>query len=242
MELRVTKSELKELYNEAQSANELWVLAKERGFVFETEESEGEIAVFARIYLAYRRRLHHKGLVMPRKGSQQWLLMEKITEDAIGFCKEFDLDIREGFHEYLKIANTFKGLKLRVLQYKSETIARTYEAFIEITEGENKELVKEIMDCYAEQSVRVSGIVPETKGYLDQLNYVKAAKLVLKYNIQPREFIEILTDKWAWTQDILQPKQLHGDKAEEYLQGNNGHHKSPLKVKKVTLPKGPDRY
>lgn len=244
MELRITKSDLKDLYRECKTSKELWKIAKERGFIFEFDESAGEVSIFARIYIAYRRTLHHSGLRMPRKGSQQWLLMEKVAIDAVNFCREFDLDIRAGFHEYLKTANSIKSLKLRVLSYKSETISRAYEAYVEITESPHKDDMIFVIDAYSAYCLRTCGMAPETKRFADKIHYLHAAVLCVKYNMQPQEFIEFLEDKWAWTGDMLKPHQLNGEKAEEYLQGRNSQQDVPKQrnIKRVFLPKGVDRY
>lgn len=213
------------------------------GYVTEEKvEDNFEEYTFAMIYLAYRRRRHHKGLSLIKEGHSQWSLLCNVTKEAVEFIEQAELELRGGFVTYLEQAETLGFSTLRELRFKGTKITEVYTAEQAVINDPNALLTDRLVEAYTREILTRTGYAPVVKVATDYLPFMEASILALKYNLSPTQYIQGLAEKWEWA-GSLQKHQLHGSKAEEYLRDLvDGGVIAPRNVKKVKLKKGADRY
>ncbi len=207
-------------------------------------EDNYEPIVFAQIYLAHRRRMHHKGQTLITDQSPQWTLLKRVTDEALEFIGAMDhaVEMREGFVYYLKLAEDQGWVGLRDLRYKGRKLVEIYESESAVDQDPNQETTDRLVEAYVQETLKRTGYAPGVKDAKDYIPFMKAAVLCLKYKVSPKHYIEYLASKWEWA-GTLKSNQLHGPKAEEYLRDLGLHPADTYAVvKKVVLKKGADRY
>ncbi len=239
--LKIPKEDLRGLYTKTSSFEELWDILEFSGYVDEKATLNLDLDyLFARIYKNFRVRAKHKGIHLISPGNRQWTLLMGVTEDAEVFCKEFSFSYREGFIKYLSIAQELGVLKLNSLRYNGDKISSYYAMGKEIEEDPHSDLTFRTKEIFIKNILIRYGVVEQD---IDSphfhIHFVRFTKECHQRKINPISFINIVFDIWAWTQEPLNPKNIHS----EYTFKASASTEIPTMVaKKVTLHKGKDRY
>lgn len=182
--------------------------------------NKGDASLVASLIYAIRIKLKHKGVrqitpSMPR----EWVNCKKLAEICNTFCKDFNLETREGFIKYLELGikriRSYRQLTQKLISLQ-ETISQTYETEQEYQNlsRKDKEGIKEIHDYYVGKIADKTGIVedfskdPEKYGYfIDLYNFLQ------ENGWDYRDYITAQFEGLAWCNSIPELSTLTSDKA-----------------------------
>jgi hypothetical protein len=216
---------------------------RKEGYVDDVEIELGlEEALFSRIYLYYRRSLHHKGLRMIKEGSKRWPIIVEITKKAIEFSDKFNLEHRQGFLEYLQEASTIDRLELNKLNWETthHKIMEHYGLMDSINNSPHFQDSVIIQRAFVEEVVQRYGTHIEVT-LKDQVKFITAAQWAKERKMTPKMYVEFLAEKWAWTGNF-EPHHLASEKAKEYLREYDQAVPVKKKIKKVKISKGWNKW
>jgi len=236
--LKTTREELEELIGamsqEGWSSKDLFDTAKEWGFT-----EEGSITPymeFAKMYLAYRRSMKHRGVVLVRPGTGQWHTLIDVVDEALAFSSENKLERRAGFKLFLDVASKItNSMKLHEIRAKADNIHEHFVA-VAICEGDqNPKITVRILDAWESKHLAQTGDYMNYGKEPLQLQYfVEAAVLCRLYGFRPEDFVGMIFNEFAW---LGTPKPFHmvGSKAKELLKHGHDQKHGAKKVKRVSL-------
>lgn len=176
--------------------------------------------VFAHTLTLVRRKLKHRGVQMIRIDDKDWLHIKEISSKADEFCKEFNLDTKKGYEQYVTI-----GLSMMVnyslYKFKSihGPIINKYEAIDLIQCDRNSDATSRAHLTYlkivGERIGDVQGYekVPEKYKY-----FVLVAAEAKKYGISVKDYIQSQFAAFEWRNAVPDPAQMVGEKAVQRLQ------------------------
>lgn len=182
--------------------------------------NKGDASLVADLIYAIRIKLRHKGVrkineSMPR----EWVNCKKLAEICNTFCKDFNLETREGFIKYLELGikriSSYRQLTQKLISMQ-ESISQAYETEQEYQNlsRKDKEGIKEIHDYYVGKIADKTGIVedfskdPEKYGYFIDLYH-----FLQENGWDYRDYITAQFEGLAWCNSIPELSTLTSDKA-----------------------------
>lgn len=123
----------------------------------------GAAALFADILYAERIKLKHRGVKKINETSgRDWDTCKNLANICNTFCKDFGLNLREGYIKYIEIGiSRMEGNNRNLLQRlvsMSENIFTQYGDELELQEDENPWLTKQGFEYYVQKIAKVTGI------------------------------------------------------------------------------------
>lgn len=181
---------------------------------------KADAQLFAKILVSIRKAKKHRGISIIKEGNKEWGIIKEVTSLATSFCKDFNLELKEGYVEYIETAmQVLPTFSLNRINYKHEEISKTYEALSEIRKDNNPELTSEIYDNYYQIIASKTGITNDyRKRPLKFVHFVRAAKAVKELDIKPFDYVNAQFKSLEWINGLPDPSQLNGDGAVERLQ------------------------
>lgn len=235
--LRVTPQELEDLLKAMPdgiwAVETFWETAKDWGFV--EEGSQTPYMEFAKMYLAYRRSMKHRGVTLIKPGTRQWHNLIDVADEAMAFGKENGLEQRAGYKLFLDVASKItNSMKLHEIRAKADNI---HEHFVAVAICENDSFPKLSAQIYEEwerRHLEATGTFSDSSEPLTYQYFVEAAELCKSWKWRPKEFVGMIWNEFAW---LGTPKPFHmvGEKAKELLQRGHDNKHGKKKIKRVSL-------
>lgn len=179
-----------------------------------------DTAIFAQLLLLLRRKLKHRGITLIQPGDADWLNLKEGCKLATDFCNEFQIQIKEGYKEYISIGlSMMKNFSIFKFKNLHSAICNIYEARLEIESDKYPEQTKKAHDLYLAMISEKVGYsqgyenVPEKYKY-----FIYVVDICRKFGITLREYLKSQFSAFDWRNGIPDPMQLSGDKAIERLQ------------------------
>lgn len=187
-----------------------------------TLASNGNANLAAELLYATRIKLKHRGVKKVDENDPQWPTIKKLAEACNIFCRDFDLtDIRAGYIQYLNIG--FKRMNgshrnyLNRLVSMAQVISEVYSAIRYINQDRNPLMTASIHDHYCRVIADRAGFKVD---YHDQpdvyVHFVLLREYCNDHGIDPEEWIDSQFEGLAWCNGIPEPKNLMGDKSQDY--------------------------
>jgi hypothetical protein len=174
--------------------------------------------IFAQLWILNRRKLHHKGLTIPKPGDNEWLNYKQAAKLASEFCNEFDLKPKEGMNEYIRLGLT-KMKNVSVFKFTSlhSSICSTYESKKEIDSDHDPEITEEAYGVYGMLVARKIGEFSNNYKEIPEkyVCFKRAKEEAKKLNLSMSSYIEAQFWGMEFRSGIPDPYQLYGDKAVE---------------------------
>jgi len=234
--LKATKDELSDLiYGESKNEriDELWETAKEWGLI--EEGSQTPYMEFAKMYLAYRRSMKHRGVTLIKPGTNQWRNLIDVCDEAMAFGKENGLEQRTGFKLFLDVASKItNSMKLHEIKAKADNIHEHFVAVAICGDDKNPKLSAQIYEAWEKRHLEATGTFSSSSEPLQYQYFVEAAELCREWKWRPHEFVAMIWNEFAW---LGNPKPFHmvGDKAKEMLARGHDAKYGKKKIKRVSL-------
>lgn len=206
-----------------------------------------DTAVFAQLLLLVRQQLKHRGLKLIKVGDPDWLNIKEACKLATDFCNEFQLEIKTGYKEYIKLGMR-KMKNFSVFKFKNlhSAICNEYEAIQIINQDRTPNQTEECHDIYLANIADRTGFSQGYKDYPEKYQYfVKAKEEAKKFGVSSRIYISAQFHGFEWNNSVPDPAQLVGpkslDRLQKYAFANNirlGEKVSRINFKQVkTTPK-----
>lgn len=177
--------------------------------------------IFASLLTKVRQQRKHRGVKTIEVSSKEWGIVKECTGNAINFCYDFNLPIREGFIVYLNIWMDLvdRGrLIINMLPSKHETICNIYQAKVDIEEDVNKDETEKAHDKYMSIIAEKTGLTKDyRKEPLNYVYFVYASKLAKHLGVRADQYIQAQFDGLSWANGIPAPSQLVTKNAETRL-------------------------
>ncbi len=185
--------------------------------------SLGDANLAANIFYSVQVSMKFKGVRKIEESQPRlWASCKKLADICNIFCKDFELETRAGYIEYIKTGlNILKNRNhksyLNSLLNMSEEISKTYQSKQELLEDSDPGFTKKIHDYYCKTIVNRTGIRVD---YTDQPSlYAYFKDVANKCNeddIDYRDWIDAQFEGLAWCNGMPEPQNLVNDKAYGY--------------------------
>ena len=186
-----------------------------------TSSTTEDANLMARLLVAVRRQLKHKGVQQITPASRDWDTIKVMTQQANNFCADFEIHIkRVGYIAYLK-SGIAKMQQFSIRKFNSlyQPICEYYQATLEIEADDNPEFTKKIHDYYKKKVAVRTGIMVSFKDRPEKYKvFVGVRKLCKELTVDPAIFIDAQFDGLEKFSAVPDPIQLLGQKAKERLQ------------------------
>ncbi len=128
----------------------------------------GDASLFANILYAERIKLKHRGVKKINESSgRDWDTCKNLANICNDFCREFNLETREGYIKYIEIGiSRMEGNNRNLLQRlvsMSENIFAQYGDEMELQEDRNPWLTDQGFEYYVQKIAKVTGIYDNKK-------------------------------------------------------------------------------
>lgn len=175
--------------------------------------------LMARIIYSVRISLKHRGVVQIKPTARDWGQVKEIASMANNFALDFKLGKKEAYIAYIKIAaSKMKAFNISRITSMHESIAKTYEADIEIKADPNPKLSLFIHDYYRIKVGKKTGMLNK---YTDDpekyVYFVRVAKLCKELDLRPEYYIDSQFAGLEYRGSFPEPPQLIGQKSKERL-------------------------
>lgn len=177
-------------------------------------------AIFVGVIHLLRRQMKHRGLILPKPGSPEWLNYKEVTSLATEFCNEFGFSQKEGFKKYAEIGIS-KIQNFSIFKFKNlhEAIFKEYDATAKIGNDRNAKLTFQAHNYYTKLvQERIGFCQGYSKDPVKYACFIDAVKTAIEFGIDPRTYIKAQFAGFDWRSGIPDPLQLNGVKAIERLQ------------------------
>lgn len=174
-------------------------------------------STFITTIILVRRQLKHRGLQMPKPGTQEYLAYKEPAKLAMEFCEEFGLKTKEGFKAYCQIAiSKMKNFSVPKIRSMHESIVKEYEAREAIRLDPDPEQTEVAHELYR-------ALVAERVGYSQSYKdlpekyacFVEVAKRAKELRLALHFYMKSQFDAMDWRSGLPDPYQLVGLKADE---------------------------
>lgn len=240
--LTCNKEELKDLIEAmskdggwpAWTTEQLFETAQEWGLL---EEGHQDVYLeFAKMYLAYRRGMKHRGISLIKPGNRQWKMLIEVCDEAIAFYKENNLEKRQGFKLFLDVAGQVtQSMRLQEIRRKADHIHEHFVALAIIEGDQNTKITNQIYDEYEKRYVVATGDHINIALEPLQLQYfVEAAELCREYKYRAKDFVGMVFNEFAWL-GVPKPYHLVGAKAKELVKRGHDAKFGAKRIKRVSL-------
>jgi len=231
--LKITKDEFLSALGDVRDPQKLWEILVEAGYVKKKRLGDDNEGMFLKVWLAVRKKFK---LGSPKSIPRSQL--EEATYEAMAFAKEFDLDLRIGMVAYCTIAaEQFEAHQLYRLPFFSDKISHFYSVHQEVLKDPNKGLTDKLIDLYDYHRVERFGEHWWPDSPQDRLHFVRLAGILKKKRINPEEYMHEIFDRYDW---LGKPFSLTA--LTKVSDDNTDSTREPVKVRRVTLKRGADRY
>ena len=235
--LKVSAGELLNLFDQFKldiNVDEFMTTAETFGYVEVDLESSAQR--FAKLYLAYRRSMKHRGIKLMKPRDNQWKTLVEVTTEAISFCTENDLEESTGFRLFLDVAGQVtNSMKLHEIRAKSDKIHEHFVAVEILTTDPNKKTTQKIWDGMVSKYLASTGREYPVRYVPLQVQYfVEAAALCREYKMKPEDFVGMVVNEFAWL-GFPKPYHLVGEKVLELMKRGHDAKYGATKVKRVSL-------
>lgn len=182
--------------------------------------TRNDASIFAQLLLLIRRQMKHRGITLIQPGQAEWFNLKEICKLATEFCQEFQIGIKEGYKEYLKIGlGKMKNFSLNKFKSIHSAICNHYEAMQVIEQDPTPIETKTCHDIYM-------GIISDkigfSHGYEDApekyKHFVEAKQEAKKYGVSLKVYIKSQFEGFEWNNSVPDPTQLTGSKSIDRLQ------------------------
>ena len=182
----------------------------------------GDAYLVADIIYATRIKLKHRGVRKINETQQrEWTNCKKLAQICNIFCKDFQLEAREGFIKYIEIGiskmNNAHNLVQRLISMQ-EVITETYVAQKEYMElsSEDKRIIKDMHDYYVKKIADKTGILESFEKDMNKYQYFIQLYYFLKdkdwlYNYP--DYITAQFEGLSWCNGIPELSSLTSDKS-----------------------------
>lgn len=144
--------------------------------------------------------------------------MKEPCKLATEFCHEFNLSLRVGYHEYIKLGlQKIKNFSLNKFQTVHASIFKTYEAIQDLSHDRDSELTKRCKEIYlAKIGERVGHIRMDYERVPEKyVSFMYAKDSAIGMGMKIEQYIEAQFAALEWANSYPDPLQLFGEKAEE---------------------------
>ena len=182
----------------------------------------GDANLAASVLYAIRIQLKHRGVKkISETDKRQWSQIKQLAEACNIFCKDFGLEAREGYIQYMKIGFHRMGKTLRNylprLISMSQNISEEYKAQKELLKDDQAQITAQIHDYYASIIADRTGLQVNYRDQPEVYVYFKALRDFCKQNNIPYEsWIDAQFDALEWCNGMPEPSRLLGDKPYQY--------------------------
>lgn len=200
--------------------------------------NKGDTNLMSTILYSIRKSMKHKGIQRIKEGTANWKQVKELSELALEFCNDFELDKREGFIIYIRMGlkrmSSQRNIITKLIRMY-EVISLMYEAQLIVDSDKNKEESEYIHRVYV-------GIVSKKTGITDRydndpINYVhfiRVREITDKYNVSINLYLEAQFEGLEWTEGYPTPVQLTSNKAIDRLNKYMFKHKLKIKIESET--------
>lgn len=182
---------------------------------------------FQSIFIKVRRSLKHVGVKPIKPGEKDWPILKNIATNANLFCSDFEIDKKEGYVIYCKIAfKILKKFNLSHIPNLHKDICEYYMAEKNLLSDPYEKLTFQAYKAYSKAIIERVGISID---YYDNpivyQEFTKIPPIVKRLGGNIVDYIISQFEGLAWTGSYPDPSQLSGDKAEaryvKYCYKNN---------------------
>nr|DAW38479.1 MAG TPA: hypothetical protein [Caudoviricetes sp.] len=185
--------------------------------------SLGDANLAANIFYSVQVSMKFKGVRKIEESQPRlWASCKKLADICNTFCKDFELETRAGYIEYIKTGlNLLKNRNhksyLNSLLNMSEEISKTYQSKQELLEDSDPGFTKKIHDYYCKTIVNRTGIRVDYTNQPSLYAYFKdVANKCNEDDIDYRDWIDAQFEGLAWCNGMPEPQNLVNDKAYGY--------------------------
>jgi hypothetical protein len=181
----------------------------------------GDADLMARMVVAVRRQLKHKGVQQIKPASRDWDTIKAMSQQANQFCEDFEIHVKRlGYIAYLRAGiSKMQQFSLRKFTNLYQAICDYYQATLVIESDENTELTKKIHDYYKKKVALKTGIMNSYKDRPEKYQvFVEVRRLCKNLTVDPAIYIDAQFDGLEKFNALPDPTQLMGQKAKERLQ------------------------
>lgn len=176
--------------------------------------------IFANLLYIIRKKLKHKGINQIKPGTKDWDTIKILSNKAIDFCNDFNLEKKTGFAKYIEIGISRIGQKFNLNRLLSlnEVISDIYESSLEVDSDDEPDLTLELYKLYSKHIMDQTGIFEDfSKEPEKYVWFVRARKQAKQINIALNLYIEAQFEGLDFTRGIPYPSQLVGPKANQRI-------------------------
>lgn len=185
-----------------------------------TLSGRSDTVVFSEMITILRRQRKHRGIVMPKPGTMEFLQLKEPTKLANDFMHEFGLEKKLAYKLYINMAlDKMKNFTVYKFANLHSTICKEYEATQRIAEDRNSIKTQEAHDYYMGIISRKVGFVQGYEKSPDKYCcFLDVAALCTQYKIRITTYIDSQFAAFDWKAGVPDPYQLVGDRALERWQ------------------------
>lgn len=183
----------------------------------------GDANLAANIFYSVQISMKFKGVRKIEESQPRlWASCKKLADICNTFCEDFNLNIREGYIEYIKtglkiLKNRNHKSYLNGLLNLGEEISKTYQSKLELLEDEDPKFTKVIHDYYCKTIADRTGIRVDYSNQPSLYSYFKdVANKCNSDDIDYRDWIDAQFEGLAWCNGMPEPQNLVNDKAYGY--------------------------
>lgn len=177
---------------------------------------KGDAQLFSALLVSVRRQLKHRGISQIKEGSKDWLMVKEVCSLANDFCESFEMNKREGYIEFIKIAlSKMQKFGLNKINQMCSGISDTYAAKLEIAEDRYTDITAKLYQRYNMRVLERTGIAFTYKEDQPEkyVFFVQAAIICKELGIHPEIYIDSQLESFVFKDSIPDPAQLVGSKA-----------------------------
>lgn len=177
-----------------------------------------------------RIKLGHRAVKKITEKDQGWNKIKELANTCSIFCESFDLSIREGCIEYIKMGlerlHTYNNYLIKLIDMY-DVICEEYESIKAMKEGDNNIAhATMIHDIYSAEVLNRVGLnINYSQKPQEFIHFANAAKICDELGCDYELYIEAQISGLEWTRSIPTPSQLDNQKSYErlikYLAENN---------------------
>lgn len=178
---------------------------------------KGDAQLFSQLLQTIRKGLKHRGIVQIKESSRDWLILKETCKLANEFCESFELDKRDGYIEFIRIAlSKMTKFSINKFSYMCQGISEAYEAKLEIQADTNTDYTNRLYMYYNQRVLDRTGLAFNYKEQPEKyVFFVKSASICKKLGVKPEDFIDAQLDSFIFKENIPDPAQLVNQKAED---------------------------
>lgn len=179
-----------------------------------------DTGVFAQMLLLVRRQMKHRGLRLIQPGEPEWFNIKDACKLATDFCNEFQISLKDGYKEYLKIgASKMKNFSINKFKSLHAVICNEYEAIQIIKQDKTPSETEDCHDYYLAHIANKIGYSQGYKGNPEKYKYfIEAKQSAKELCISTKVYIAAQFKGFEWNDSIPDPAQLVGTKALDRVQ------------------------